>query len=490
MRHDLDIPPDWPIAERVRWLRAFRERLASRRGDLIALCVEEVHKTEWEALTADVLPLLASIKWHERHATNVLRSRRLSGPPWWTLGQRHRERRAPLGTVGIIATWNYPVQLLGIQVVQALAAGNRVVVKPSERAARTQAVLLSLAVDAGLPEGQLEWTDATREAGAAMLRERRFDHVVFTGSTSVGREIARWGAETLTPTTLELSGRDSAFVLDDADPVIAARSIWNGATVNAGQTCMAPRRALVDRAIYGAFVAALAPLAAGAKPRRLIDEDASKRVHDLATDACARGGRSITGTLDPRDGDRVTPVAIVDCPEDAPLVEGDHFGPALAVVPIDSFEHALAIHHRCDQHLATSVFTRSKAAADRIASRITTTTVTVNDCLIPTGHPASSISGRSRSGWGESRGVAGLLAMSRPIHLSTTARLRPSIFEPSPTKRAQFEGMISRLYGGGGAPTFTNASGAGASGRARETITESASSQGSRPDREPTDASV
>lgn len=484
------IPSVWPLESRVRWLRAFRDRVATRRDDLVGLCVEEVHKTSWEALTADVLPLLASIKWHERYARRVLRERRLPGAPWWTLGQRHREVRAPLGTVGIIATWNYPIQLLGIQVVQALAAGNRVVVKPSERSPRAQEMLLSLAIDAGLPSGQLEWTDASREAGARMLRDRRFDHVVFTGSTAVGREIARWAAETLTPTTLELSGRDSAFVLDDADPVIAARSIWNGATTNAGQTCMAPRRALVDRAIYLRFLNALAPLAAGAKPRRLIDEDAAKRVIEFASDACARGGRSITGTLEPRSGDRVTPVAIVDCPDDAPLVEGDHFGPALAIVPVESIDHALAIHARCDQHLATSVFTRSKRRARSIASSITTTTVTVNDCLIPTGHPASSISGRGRSGWGESRGVAGLVAMSRPVHLSMTARFRPSVFEPTPPARARFEGMVSRFYGRKEVGRKAPRSGADASGDEPGTMNEGRSALSPRPDREPTDAPV
>jgi acyl-CoA reductase-like NAD-dependent aldehyde dehydrogenase len=253
---------------------------------------------------------------------------------------------------------------------------------------------------------------------------------------------------------------------------------------------MAPRRALVDRAIYGEFVAALAPLVAGARPRRLIDEQGAQRVHDLAGEACVRGGRSITGVLERREGDRVAPIAIVDCPDDAPLIEGDHFGPALGVVPVDSVEHALAIHGRCDQHLATSVFTRSRGAAHDLASRLTTTTVTINDCLIPTGHPASSISGRSRSGWGESRGIAGLRSMSRPVHLSTTSRLRPSIFEPAPAGRTQFEGMISRFYGRAGARSPSIDSGAGASGRARETITESSQTQGSRPDREPTDASV
>ncbi len=447
MPPDRSNPPEWPIARRQAWLREFRRRVAARRDDLIALCVEEVHKTPWEALVGDVMPLLASIKWHERYARKTLRARTIPGPPWWAMGQGHRVEHRPLGTVGIIATWNYPVQLLGIQVVQALAAGNRVVVKPSERSPRTQALLLSIARDAGLPDGQLEWIESTREAGAQMLRERKLDHLVFTGSTAVGREIARWAAESLTPTTLELSGRDSAFVLADADPVIAARSIWAGATVNGGQTCMAPRRALVDRSVYSEFTNALAALAASARPRRLIDESAAARVFDLSRDACAQGGRSISGVLEAPTGETITPVAIVDCPEDAALVEGDHFGPALAVVRVESTDHAFDIHRRCDQHLATSVFTRSRAAARDLTARLGTTTVTVNDCLIPTGHPGSSISGRALSGWGESRGKAGLFALTRPVHSSRTPRLRPSVFPPPPNRAAQFDAALSFFYG-------------------------------------------
>lgn len=438
---------EWPLRDRVRWAGRFRGLVASRRDDLIRLCVDEVHKTRWEALTADLLPLLCSIKWHERAAARLLRDARVPGSPWWTLGQRHRVAREPLGTVGVIATWNYPVQLLGIQLTQALLGGNRVVVKPSERSPRTQELLLSLARDAGLPDGRLEWVASTRDAGARMLRERRFDHVVFTGSTPVGREIARWAAESLTPTTLELSGRDSAFVLADADPAIAARAIWFGTTINAGQTCMAPRRALVDRSLYPAFLAALAPLAAGARARRLIDAAAAATAFALAQDACERGGRSITGVLEAPRAEMLTPLAIVDCPDDAPLVGGDHFGPALAVVPVDSVEHALEIHRRCDQHLATSVFTRSRDRAEDLARRVGATSVTVNDCLAPTGHPASSISGRAMSGWGESRGVAGLLAMTRPVHVSATPRLRPSTVEPTPLGAARFDRLLSRFYG-------------------------------------------
>lgn len=485
-------PEHWPVRERVRWLRSFRAGVAARRDELIDLCVQEVHKPPWEALTADILPLLSAIRWHERRASRTLRDRRLPGSPWWMLGQSHRVACEPLGTVGVIATWNYPVQLLGIQLTQALVAGNRVVVKPSERSPRTQGLLLAIARDAGLPEGRLRWVDATREAGAAMLRECRFDHVVFTGSTGVGREIARWGAETLTPTTLELSGRDSAFVLADADPRLAARTIWHAATTNAGQTCMAPRRALIDRRVYGAFLEAMAPLASGARARRLIDEQAARRVFDLARDATRAGGRPLSGVLEPPRGGVFVPVAIADCPEHAALVAGDHFGPAIALVPVEDTEHALRVHARCEQHLATSVFTRDRAAARALARRLGSTTVTHNDCVIPTGHPASSISGRGASGWGESRGESGLLALTRPVHLSRTPRVRPGLDEPPPGQRRQFDAVLSRLYGPrrapGGPPGQT---GAAASGDAPASITTPAPGAGPNATRPvPADARV
>ena len=184
----------------------------------------------------------------------------MRGGAWWSIGQRHQVERVPLGRIGIIATWNYPVQLLGVQLVQALAAGNRVVVKPSERTPRTQALLLDLARRAGLPEGTLDVLPATRDAGAAMLQHAEMDHLVFAGSTAVGRRIAEAAARRLLPSTLELSGRDTAFVLADADPALAARTIWSAVTMNAGQTCMAPRRVLVDSRVYERFLAALARL--------------------------------------------------------------------------------------------------------------------------------------------------------------------------------------------------------------------------------------
>lgn len=421
-RTDGDAWSGLSLRERLSWVRRFRGLVSSHADEFVRLVSEEVHKPEHETLTSDVMALLAACRWHERHAARVLRSRRVGGRPLWMAGMRHRVHRFPLGRVAIIATWNYPIQLLGVQLVQALVAGNRVVVKPSEHAPRTQDLLLRLAVAAGLPEGALEWSDSSREAGARMIQECDPDHVVFTGSTRIGRAIGAVLGERLIPSTLELSGCDSAFVLDDADVELAARTIWHTVTMNGGQTCMAPRRALVDQKVYAEFVRALAPLAAGAVPRRLITRESAERVHALAVDAIERGGRSLSGVCESARDGWIRPLAISDCPEDAALVGGDHFGPVLAVVPVDSVEHGLRIHRACGQHLTANVYTRSQRRAAGLAPLLGASIVMVNDGVIPSGHPGVALGGHGLSGWGVSRGGEGLLAMTRGVTVSGTSR--------------------------------------------------------------------
>src|SRR5262249_30069935 len=145
---------------------------------------------------------------------------------------------------GIIGTWNYPVLLNGVQIVQALTAGNGVLWKPSEVAPASAAALGGLFKQAGFPEGVLHVLPATREGGRA-LAEAEIDHVVFTGAEPTGRQLAAALGRRLVTSTLELSGCDAMFVLDDADVSMAVRAAWWGATLNRGQTCLAVRRAFV-----------------------------------------------------------------------------------------------------------------------------------------------------------------------------------------------------------------------------------------------------
>jgi len=449
------MPTPWSttsLPERLAWVARFRRALAANEKRLALAVKEDVSKGRFETLTSDLLPLLAACKWTERNARGLLSPRSVGGRPFWMRGIRVHEHREPLGKVAIIATWNYPVQLLGIQLVQALAAGNTVVVKPSERAVKSQTLLLQLAKDAGLPEEALTSTPATREAGGTLLAGERFDHVVFTGSTEVGKSIAATLATSLRHLTLELSGRDSAIVLDDADPKLAAAAIWAAVCINGGQTCMGPRRALVHAAVYKPFVEALSALAKKAQPRALIDEAAALNCYELVKRAMEMGARDASGAtygsphpngpFPPPVGKLFRPTAVIDCPRVAALTEGRHFGPVIAVVRVERMEEALDIHHACDQHLATSVFTGVPSRAKRLAPLLAATTITINDCIVPTAHPGVSIGGRGESGLGLSRGAEGLLAMTRPVYISVSKGLmRRSLKEPS----ASVTGVVARI---------------------------------------------
>lgn len=429
---------DWMrIDERLSWLERFGAAIDRHCDDLVALIRDETGKCSWEALASEILPLRASIQWHLRHAPSVLASQRIPGKPWWLLGQSHRVVRVPVGRVAIIATWNYPVQLLGIQIVQSVIAGNTTVVKPSEHAPRSQGLLLRIAAQ-DIGAGALTRTAATRVAGERLLDSERFDHVIFTGSTEVGRSVARRAAETLTPTTLELSGCDSAFVLAGADLSLAAKSIWQAVVLNAGQTCMAPRRIIVESAVYRAFLAHLAPLVAGAKPMRLISVAAAERMDACVQSAIAQGGHSLSGVAESAVADRVRPIAVFDCPLTCDLAVGNHFSPAVAIVRAEDLTSASAIHCSYAKHLCVSVYasrsqTNQLAADCAFIAQLRAGSVTFNDSIIPTAHPGASISGTGESGWGSTRGTAGLLALTRPVTVSRTNRwIRIPVGEPDP----------------------------------------------------------
>ena len=449
--------PSW--SARRGWLRGFRRLVAAQGAELARLVALEVGKSEGEAFVSEVLPLIAAIRWHERRAAALLRGRRAGGRPAWLPGRALRTARAPLGRVLIVATWNYPIGLLGVQLVQALAAGNRVTVKPSERSPRSQRMLLRLAASSGVPAGWIAAADPSRGEGERLVREGGFDHVIFTGSSETGREVAVATGAGLVSSTLELSGRDTAIVMADADTQLAAERLWVALTMNAGQTCMAPRRVLVDRSIYRAFLDALAPLAAAARPVRLVMAGEASRCVSLARDAMQRGARSLSGIAEAASDGWMRPLAIVDCPSDAELVVGAHFGPAFAVIPVDGLDGALRVHDAHRHRLATSVYTRSAKRLARDAqflSALGSSVVTFNESVTPTGHPGASIAGHGASGWGATRGEAGLLALTRPVAVSETAWWTPRAEPPTGVVLRALVRLTAWWNGARGAPRVSS----------------------------------
>ena len=374
-----------------------------------------------------MLPLAEACRYLQQEADRVLRPRRVPTRlrPVWLMGQKDTVYHRPRGLVGVIGTWNYPLFLNGVQMVQALTAGNGVVWKPSEVAAASADALFDLFVRAGFPDGLVQKLPATREGGKD-LAEADVNHVVFTGSSGVGHALAATLGRRLVTSTLELSGVDALFVLGDADPGFAARAAWFGCTINRGQTCLAVRRVLVERRVYDAFLGALRPLVAAAVPMRLVLAAQGEQAARLVREAISQGARLLEGR--PADGaaDAMRPQVVVDARPEMAICREASFAPVMAVLPFDTLEDALRMDAQCPYALGASVFTGDPAAVEGWAGRLRTGTVSVNDVIVPTAHPATPFGGGAESGWGVTQGEEGLLEMTVPQVVSVRGgRYRP-----------------------------------------------------------------
>jgi acyl-CoA reductase-like NAD-dependent aldehyde dehydrogenase len=415
------------VRERLRPVAELRRLLVAERDILCAAVERDLGKPADEALAADVLPFADACRFLQKEAARLLRPRSVPTRlrPIWLIGQKDTVHRRPRGLVGIIGTWNYPLFLNGVQIVQALTAGNGVLWKPSELAPASADALIGLLNRAGYPAGLVQQLPATREAGKD-LADADIDHVVFTGSSAVGHALAATLGRRLVSSTLELSGVDALFVLADADAAFAARAAWFGATINRGQTCLAVRRAFVQRSVYPAFLNALQPLLAAAEPMRLALASQGDQADRLVRDAVAQGARLLETPTTNGTNDRLQPQIIVDARPEMAVCCQASFAPIMAVLPFDTLDDALRMDAQCPYALGASVFTANPAAVETWTGQLRTGSVTVNDVVVSTAHPATPFGGRGESGWGVTRGAEGLLEMTVPQVVSVrSGRYRP-----------------------------------------------------------------
>lgn len=441
------------IGTRLRCVRAFR-RLLVREADRLTAAVErDIARPPGEVLATDLLPTADACRYLERDASRVLAPRPV---PWtrrpvWLFGERDVVHHRPHGVVAVIGTWNYPVFLNGVQIVQALTAGNGVLWKPSELVPHTAEVLSALFAQAGYPPDLVRVLPATREAGP-LVAEAEVDHVVFTGSAAVGRRLAARLGERLVGSTLELSGCDALFVLADADLKLAAKAVWFGATLNKGQTCLAVRRAFVQWPVYNAFLDELRPLVATARPVALALESQARQAEVLLREAVAAGAKP----LDDRDWDAEPPAvgavcwptAVCDARPEMAVCREASFAPVLAVIPFHELDDALAMDRTCGYGLGASVFTRTPRKGERMASRLRVGMVSVNDTIAPTGHPGTPFGGRGASGWGVTQGPEGLRAMTVPQVVSVRRGTFRPHYDPIDENPAMAEAMRGLLEWG------------------------------------------
>jgi acyl-CoA reductase-like NAD-dependent aldehyde dehydrogenase len=453
---------DWSrlsVRQRLEPVRALRHLLVGEADALCAAVARDLGKSTSEVIGGELLGLADACRFLERQAARLLRPRRVPGSqrPLWMFGQSDTVHRPPRGVVGVIGTWNYPLFLNGVQFVQALTAGNAVVWKPSEVAPASAEALHGLVRRAGYPEELVQVLPATREGGAALL-EADLDHVVFTGSVPTGRAIARRLGERLISSTLELSGCDAQFVLADADVAMAARAAWFGVTLNRGQTCIAVRRALVQRPVYPAFCDALRDLALkAAGPLPLALSAQARQAERLVRDAVAEGARLLVEPGAPADGDgsACRPAVLVDARPEMAVCREAAFAPVMAVLPFDTVDEALSMDAQCPFGLGASVFGGDTVAARELATRLRTGLVTVNDVIAPLSHPATPFGGRGESGWGTTQGAEGLLEMTVLQVVSVKGgRFRPHYDLAAGGNAAGQELLVRGLLESGHAPTL------------------------------------
>jgi acyl-CoA reductase-like NAD-dependent aldehyde dehydrogenase len=425
-RRTLEIWRELPLHRRLKPVRAFRHLLVSECDRLCAAVAADLGKPVEETLACEILPLADACRFLEREAGRLLRPRRVPGRlrPLWLLGERSTIHRRPRGVVGIIGTWNYPLFLNGTQILQALTAGNAVLWKPSEVAPASAATLHALLLRAGIFADLCPLLEATREAGQA-LTNAAVDHIVFTGSAATGRLIARKLGERLISSTLELSGCDALFVLDDANVELAARAAWFGATLNHGQTCLAVRRVFVQRRVYPAFCDALRRLASCGDPVVLALPAQTQLSNQLVRDALGDGAQLLRDA-GPGDCETCTPRVVIDARPEMALCREASFAPVSAVLPFDTIAEALRMEAQCPYALGASIFSNNHRRAEQLGAMLRAGMVTIDDVIAPTAHPATPFGGRADSGWGVTQGAEGLLEMTVPQVVSVRGgRFRP-----------------------------------------------------------------
>ena len=395
-----------------------------------------------ETLVTEVLPLADAARFLERRAAGLLAPRILRrGRPFWLLGVRAKIMREPLGVVLILAPSNYPLFLPGVQILQALVAGNAVCAKPASGCAAPLIRLADLLSEAGLPDGVLTVLEESVACAEAATRAG-FNRIVLTGSASTGRRVLQAAATGLTPTTMELSGNDAVFVLPGSDLSLVASCVAYGLRLNAGATCIAPRRVFIRQDQAPALEQALLPCLASIEPA-VVPERVLAQLGALLNEAAASGARVLAWP----EGGRVPPIVVADAQSWLRLLREDVFAPVLTIVPISDMRDAVATAATCPYALGASIFGPERAAM-ALAPRINAGSVVINDVIVPTADPRLPFGGRGESGFGVTRGAEGLLEMTTLKAISVRrGRFRPHLAAQGPGDAARFATMIRLLHG-------------------------------------------
>jgi len=445
-----------PLGARRRLLRRIRERIVERIPTLVDAICADTGKVRMEALMADIYPTLEMIRYYEEHLVSILRPRRrkavmgFSSICW--------VEYFPRGVVVVISPWNYPFQLAMIPVITAIAAGNAVVLKPSEITPLVGQEIARLfsGLDS-MPPDLVTVLQGDGRVGRRLV-EAGPDMVFFTGSVATGKKVMASAAETLTPVMLELGGKDPFIVLEDADLERAAAGAVYAAFANAGQLCMSAERVYVHRSIADDFVERVRRETERLRVNQGDDGDMGPLTHpdqrthvvEQITDAIERGARVISGDRDiGSEGDRVgsslAPHILCDVDHSMDLMREETFGPVMPIMTFSDDEEAVRLANDSPYGLNASVWSRDRNRARRLASRLEVGSCAINDAVKHVGIPSLPFGGVKDSGMGRYHGPEGLVNFSHTRAVAMHRRTRGREINWFPFNRDVYEDLMAYL---------------------------------------------
>lgn len=441
---------------RAALLGSLRRRLVHDTKRVVATVVAETGKPYEAALFGELAYTSKALGFWSRRAEGYLAEQRVSG--LLSRGRRDVVRQVPRGLVGVIGPWNYPLTTSFGDAIPALMAGNCVLLKPSELTPLTSLLMAQLMRSCGAPDGVLQVVTGDAGTGAAVVDEA--DFVQFTGSTAAGRAVMRRAADTLTPVSLELGGKDPMIVLADADLEGAARCAVLYGFGSSGQACIAVERVYVERAAHDEFVARViaatrelrmgAPAAPGSVENGpLVTRAQVTRIEAQVQDALANGARVLAGGRRVGEGTLYEPTVLVDVDDSMRVMCEESFGPVLPIRAVENAEEALALANASSYGLAASVFSGDSRRAEAIARRLEVGACCVNDAQTNYFALRLPMGGTKESGFGSRHGAAGIRKYCREQALVVRARppVRPLHRFPYSARRTRVVRALLRLSG-------------------------------------------
>lgn len=402
---------------------------------------------------ADVLPTLDIIKYYEEQGEGILSREERKNPQSFLNHDAYLEYK-PLGTVLVISPWNYPLQLAMVPVITALAAGNTVVLKPSEVTPLTGELIQEIIDRAGLPEGTFQLVQGGGKIGQELI-EAGPDKVFFTGSVETGKKVMEIAGRNLIPVDMELGGKDPMIVFEDADLDRAVEGAVYGAFANAGQLCVSVERLYVESPLYEEFTRRVANRAEELELGSGRDDDVGPMIYpkqvdvveEHLEDARKKGANILTETK--KEDLFFYPQVLTDVNHDMKIMTEETFGPVLPIMPFEGEKEAVELANDTRYGLNSSVWTEDREKAERVVSKLNVGNSYINDTVKNIGNPHLPFGGAKESGMGYYHGPEGLKRFTQQtsVMVNKNEGKDPNWFPYTEEMYETVEKLIDTLYG-------------------------------------------